>query len=606
MYKDYFGFNDSPFSIAPDPRYLYLSEQHKDALAHLLYGVGDQGGFVLLTGEVGTGKTTICRCLLQQIPENCEVAYVVNPKQSEVELLRSICDELGVYYFYEGQGSAHLVDLINEHLLALHAKGKNCVVIVDEAQNLSVEVLEQLRLLTNLETDQKKLLQLILLGQPELNELLGRDDLRQLAQRITARFHLRALSCEEAEHYIRHRLSVAGYRGELFTKEAIKRIHKESQGIPRLMNVICDRCLLGCFSHNTNLVDLDIVKQAVIEIRGNAGRSKSGLGASVGADKKWWAIIGLLLLLFASLAYHFWSEPSANQGDSLGVNAQAAETEAARSLSQNTLAESSHNRAALFRQLIQAQSSDLPQSVALSGSEQDAASEQLFCQQLRDISWQCREYHSVGQINSQINSQANSQASSSTASELDYRIFSGLRTSVLAKLQRRNGGTQWYLVSNAQGIAGQESDSAYTIVDRHGVQQVVSASALREQLTVPFTWLWQEPPAYRDALSLGESDEFVQWLSEQLPDMRAVSDIAAASTNTKLSYMLLNKRPRSQQAIVDTLMLRRISALSRQFGLSGRALTPELLQILKMSDKQGRQQKMTVDSKRVGRRGVGV
>lgn len=266
MYNHYFGFSEAPFSIAPDPRYLYLSEQHREALAHLLYGIGDHGGFVVLTGEVGTGKTTVCRCLLEQVPDHLDIAVIVNPKLNSQELLQTICDELGVA-LPEGEVSAkQLTDALNEFLLRTHARGRNAILIVDEAQNLAPDVLEQLRLLTNLETSQRKLLQLILLGQPELNDLLARPSLRQLAQRITARYHLRPLLRGEVAGYIEHRLAIAGHRGNLFSPAAIARIYRYSQGIPRLINLLCDRSLLGLYAGNGSLVDVALVRRAAAEV----------------------------------------------------------------------------------------------------------------------------------------------------------------------------------------------------------------------------------------------------------------------------------------------------------------------------------------------------
>lgn len=266
MYNQYFGFSEAPFSIAPDPRYLYLSEQHREALAHLLYGIGDHGGFVVLTGEVGTGKTTVCRCLLQQVPDHLDIAVIVNPKLNSQELLQTICDELGVV-LPDGEPSAkQLTDALNEFLLSTHARGRNAILIVDEAQNLAPDVLEQLRLLTNLETNERKLLQLILLGQPELNDLLARPSLRQLAQRITARYHLRPLLRNEVTSYIEHRLAIAGCRGNLFSPAAINRIFRYSQGIPRLINLLCDRALLGLYAGNGNLVDVALVRRAAAEV----------------------------------------------------------------------------------------------------------------------------------------------------------------------------------------------------------------------------------------------------------------------------------------------------------------------------------------------------
>ncbi|MDX8411717.1 MAG: AAA family ATPase [Mariprofundaceae bacterium] len=272
MYKDYFGLSEAPFSIAPDPRYLYMSERHREALAHLIYGVGDEGGFIVLTGEVGTGKTTVCRCLLEQLPEHTEVALILNPKLTVRELLASICDELRIAYPKTTKSIKLFVDRLNTHLLDAHANGRHTVLIIDEAQNLSVEVLEQLRLLTNLETNQKKLLQIILLGQPELNDILARSDLRQLAQRITARYHLKPLSRHEVASYISHRLAVAGLAHTLFDSAAIGKIAHHSRGTPRLINVLCDRALLGTYAQEKRLVDTGTVGRAAREVFGEPSR----------------------------------------------------------------------------------------------------------------------------------------------------------------------------------------------------------------------------------------------------------------------------------------------------------------------------------------------
>ena len=216
MYQHYFGLAEAPFSIAPDPRYLYLSQRHQEALAHLLYGVNGDGGFVLLTGEVGAGKTTVCRCLLQQIPASCDVAYIFNPKLTVEELLSTICVEFGIAYPPGNVSVKVFVDCINAYLLDAHARGRHTVLIIDEAQNLSTVVLEQMRLLTNLETNQRKLLQIILLGQPELALMLERPELRQLSQRIVARYHLGPLTRPEVAAYVRHRLEISGAQRQLF------------------------------------------------------------------------------------------------------------------------------------------------------------------------------------------------------------------------------------------------------------------------------------------------------------------------------------------------------------------------------------------------------
>ena len=249
MYTSFFGLSEKPFAITPDPRYLYLSERHAEALAHLLYGINEAGGFIQLTGEVGTGKTTIVRTLLSRVPHHADVAVILNPRITPVEFLLTICEELGLGLNEADRDSVkQMVDALNRRLLSAHADGRRVIVIVDEAQNLSAEVLEQVRLLTNLETATQKLLQIILIGQPELRELLDRNELRQLAQRITGRYHLKPLSREETQRYVRHRLRVAGASGEIFTPAALREVHRVSSGIPRVINVCCDRALLGAYT----------------------------------------------------------------------------------------------------------------------------------------------------------------------------------------------------------------------------------------------------------------------------------------------------------------------------------------------------------------------
>jgi general secretion pathway protein A len=266
MYTQHFKFSEPPFSIAPNPRYLYLSPQHREALAHLLYGISVGGGFVALTGEVGTGKTTLCRCLLEQLPEDVDIALIFNPRLNSRELLASICDELRIAYPGAGASLKQLIDVLNHHLLETHARGRRTIVLIDEAQNLSFEVLEQIRLLTNLETNRAKLLQIILVGQPELNQVLKRPNLRQLSQRITARYHLNPLSLRETGDYIRHRLKVGGSGDPIFTGPAVGEIHRRSGGIPRLINVICDRALLGAYTLGRTRVSWRIARKAAGEL----------------------------------------------------------------------------------------------------------------------------------------------------------------------------------------------------------------------------------------------------------------------------------------------------------------------------------------------------
>lgn len=269
MYADFFNLREMPFSITPDPAYLYLSARHQEALGHLLYGTGQYGGFVQLTGEVGTGKTTVVRTLLEQKLEGVEVAMVHNPRQSEREFVQTLCDELRVDYPRTGEPSLKtLVDALNQHLLRNHAAGKRTVVIIDEAQNLAPGVLEQVRLLTNLETHKEKLLRIMLVGQPELSDLLARPELRQLASRVTARYHLTPLEEDETAEYVRHRLRVAGTQEPLFTPEAILEIQRQTRGIPRLINVLCDRALLGAYGQHQRQASAEVVRSAAAEVLG--------------------------------------------------------------------------------------------------------------------------------------------------------------------------------------------------------------------------------------------------------------------------------------------------------------------------------------------------
>jgi general secretion pathway protein A len=303
MYKKFFGLKQEPFSIAPDPHYLFMSERHREALAHLLYGVKSGGGFVLLTGEIGAGKTTVCRCFLEQVPRRTNVAYIFNPRQTAEELVDSVCNEFRIPREAPAgrvPTARDHVDALNEYLLRTHAVGQNNVLIIDEAQSLSAEVLEQLRLLTNLETNERKLLQIILIGQPELRDMLARPELEQMAQRVIARYHLGALTAAETEQYIRHRLAVAGLGGPLpFDTASMQRIHALSRGVPRRINLLCDRALLGAYARGRPQIDVGIVDKAAAEVRGELPRPRRS--AARASRTRVAAALGLGLVAGAAL-----------------------------------------------------------------------------------------------------------------------------------------------------------------------------------------------------------------------------------------------------------------------------------------------------------------
>ena len=299
MYHQHFGLNEAPFSIAVNPRYLFMSQRHRDALAHLLYGVSGGGGFILLTGEVGTGKTTVNRCLLEQLPDTTDLAIILNPALSATELLGSACDELHIEYPKDTQSLKALTDALHHYLLDNYDRGRKTVLMIDEAQHLDLDVLEQIRLLTNLETNDEKLLQIILIGQPELSDKLSRPELRQLNQRITARYNLQPLNLDETSAYIRHRLEVAGLKGDrrLFDQSAVKQVHALTRGIPRLINVLCDRALLGAYGQKQGSVTRALVRSAAREVFGESNSEQQ----PVAAMKRWWVLVAILVVVGTAL-----------------------------------------------------------------------------------------------------------------------------------------------------------------------------------------------------------------------------------------------------------------------------------------------------------------
>ena len=473
MYQSYFGLAEEPFSIAPDPRYLYMSQRHQEALAHLLYGVNAGGGFVLLTGEVGAGKTTVCRCLLEQIPESCDVAYIFNPKLTVEELLSTICAEFGVTCPPGNTSVKVYIDCINAYLLDAHARGRHTVLIIDEAQNLSADVLEQLRLLTNLETNQRKLLQIILLGQPELAAMLARPELRQLAQRIIARYHLGPLGKQEVAAYVQHRLVVAGAERLLFPVALTGQLYRLSGGIPRIINVLCDRALLGTYAQGRERVDRATLKQAAREVFHNpAAQPRSMMRPLLAA---------LLLVLLAGAMYQLLvqTRPQAK------AEVQAAATKPAAALpdvlewpASYPLARS-HEMA--YASLFKAW-----------GSNYQGGDE---CRQAEAIGLRCLTAR--GGLN-----------------ELRQ-----LNLPAVLPMQDRQGNK-----FNAT-LTGLDNQSAtFALGD---ATRTVSLGAFAEQWSGHYTLLWRKPPVAGKSLHPGDRGPNVEWLARQLAQLHGKAAVTS-------------------------------------------------------------------------------
>jgi len=365
VYETYFGLSERPFSIAPDPQYLYMSTRHKEAMAHLSYGLSQGGCFIVLTGEVGTGKTTLCRNLLRDLPSNVDVALILNANIGEDELLQTICDELKIDY-KDSQSQKKLLDTINHHLLDTFANNRHTVLIIDEAQLLSRDVLEKIRLLTNLETTKTKLLQIILIGQPELNDVLARNDLRQLSQRVTARYHLGALARTEIEEYINYRLSVAGCKQPLFSRQALNSMHSETAGIPRKINVLADHALLATYSKNQSLVDAKTIKQAARDVFIKSAPAE----VSRVNIKPWWVVAAVIVMLNAALWWWFvQKEDAALNADFSAISSSPPSSSPSSSSPSSAIASNQSSTAS------RAQNSRVPQDTSTSSNNAELESE---------------------------------------------------------------------------------------------------------------------------------------------------------------------------------------------------------------------------------------
>jgi general secretion pathway protein A len=467
LYQDYFGLKEAPFSIAPNPQYLYMSDRHREALAHLLYGVQSDGAFILLTGEVGTGKTTICRSLLQQLPDEIDTAFIINPKLTADELLAAICDDLQISYPANATCRT-LVDCLNTYLVQTVNNDRRTLLIIDEAQNLSEEVLEQLRLLTNLETNQQKLLQIVLLGQPELLDKLLQPSLRQLTQRITARFHLEALDRSETDQYIAHRLSVAGARDNLFRRSALRRVYQHSGGIPRVINLICDRALLGAFAENKSMVAPRIVNKAAQEVL-----------ASRRISHGWQPALAAALVL--TVVVIAWLSQSVEETAPAAVAAASIDTTEQTVIANVTPVSATPE-------------SRLTMAAVQGHAEQRRAFDDLFA--LWGIYLEDEE---------------------NTACEVIERIG-------LACLGHQGGVSQLVKLNRPAIIQLQNNDEWITVsrMDDSNVTLIagnreysISKAVLSENFDGGFTVLWRMPPAYQSPASLGAMGADVDWLAAQ-------------------------------------------------------------------------------------------
>lgn len=525
MYKDYFAFSEQPFSIVPDTRYLYLSGRHREALAHLLYGVETNGGFVLLTGDIGTGKTTVCRCLLENLPDNCDVAFIYNPKLTVSELLATICEEFGIHSFGADSSNKSLVDSINAYLLDGHGRGRKALLVIDEAQNLSADVLEQLRLLTNLETNERKLLQIILLGQPELQEILESKELRQLAQRIVARYHLKPLAKSEVAAYVKHRLTVAGSGRQLFPPATLRRVYQLSKGVPRLINLLCDRALLGAYVQGKSHVSNRILAQAAREVLGEkvvrAGRTRS-IGSLAAAS------IALTCSAVLAIAYY-----QQNNVSVIPIDSQPTTT---------ITAPITDSRFADYDQLV------WPEQMERSNSESMAMAT-LF--NLWGLNYRIRGGESFC-------SQAGSQEMSCLSDRGGLSDLRRLNLPAVLQLKDAHGGEFYAALTSL-------NDSTAVLAIGNGNIKEVPISALEKSWKGTYTILWRAPPDYHTPLKAGTKGKAVEWLRQQFANAngrhataKTSPDFDADLARQVTEFQIAEGLP--QQGIAGPLTLIRLTA----------------------------------------------
>lgn len=519
MYNDYFGFKEAPFSIAPDPRYLYMTTQHRDALAHLVYGLNSEGGCILLTGEVGTGKTTICRCLLEQIPKQANVALLLNPKVNEIELLESICDELNIHYPESNNSLKIYTDKIYNHLIESNRNNEKTVLIIDEAQNLDSKVLEQLRLLTNLETHQRKLLQIIILGQPELLDILARNEMRQLAQRITARYHLTPLTKHEVKAYINYRLAVAGQGSQLFPESCIKLLFKLSNGIPRLLNILCDRALLGAYVEGQLSVTPGIVKKATKEVFGELKHVEQQQ-----KQRKWFYPIVALssFLIIATLSfttYTSYSTLETSNPKTIETNTYTTTSHEIKDIEEITSTKGEKKSNLTDAALMTDITHNIEQEIALTETENTTDSYSGITSLINNtndtFTSAYKNLFNAWSKNYRSNSHLTACAQAKTIHSLTCLYKQGNinslklynRPAILTLLTKTKEKRYVTITSIKNNIA--------TVLINDS-KQLIKLDDLNKHWYGQFTILWKQPEGYTSAITPGASGNIVHWLNTQL------------------------------------------------------------------------------------------